>query len=325
MPALLEPEGFGRTLLVCSIISASIAAVSVISRLCFRLRENGFGWDDILISLGLILYVGFAATCGYSAFAGLGARNETLESSSDLKYLAEAESLMFFIAMILYSAVLVCIKSAVCILFLQIAGPIRIYRICIFLILGLTLIGFVVTEAGIMGECKPFEANWKIYEYGKCISTDTTVVIASISTITAILTDWLCALFPAWMLWLTQIPLCKKLAAGVVLSLGALASICTLLRIPYIMGYEAAVAGNSKKGVAYYNGGLLVWSAWEYGIGLIATSLPPIWHAYQLRRRAKALQVLPNNESGIELRVLNRLRKDADAIHDQEARSIETS
>ena len=100
-----------------------------------------------------------------------------------------------------------------------------------------------------MGECKPFQANWKIYEYGKCVSTDTIVAIASFSTITTISTDWLCALFPAWMLWRTQIPLRKKLAAGVVLGLGALASICTLLRIPYIMGYEAAVAGNSKEGV----------------------------------------------------------------------------
>ncbi|KAK8122003.1 hypothetical protein PG984_010673 [Apiospora sp. TS-2023a] len=112
MPALLEPEGFGRTLLVCSIVSASIAAFFVISRLCFRLLEKDLGYDDILISLGLILYVGFASTCGYSAFVGLGARNGTLESSRDPRYLAEAESLMFFIAMILYSAVLVCIKSA---------------------------------------------------------------------------------------------------------------------------------------------------------------------------------------------------------------------
>lgn len=149
---------------------------------------------------------------------------------------------------ILYSAVLVCIKSAVCILFLRIAGPIRHYRICIFLILGLTLIGFIVTEAGIMGECKPLEANWKIYEYGECVSANTIVVIAALSTVTTILTDWLCALFPAYMLWHTKIHLRKKLATGVVLGLGALASICTLLRIPYIMGYDAAAAGHSKEG-----------------------------------------------------------------------------
>ncbi|KAK8122408.1 hypothetical protein PG984_011078 [Apiospora sp. TS-2023a] len=41
---------------------------------------------------------------------------------------------------------------AVYILFFRITGLIRIYRVCIFEIFGLTLVDFVVTEAGIMGE-----------------------------------------------------------------------------------------------------------------------------------------------------------------------------
>lgn len=41
----------------------------------------------------------------------------------------------------------------------------------------------------------------------------------------------------------------QELAANVELRLGALASICILLRIPCIMGYEAAMSGHSKKEV----------------------------------------------------------------------------
>ncbi|KAK8061489.1 hypothetical protein PG994_007855 [Apiospora phragmitis] len=298
MTAFPGPVGFSRSLLLCSIVSALVTTI-------------------------FILYLGFTATCGYGNFGGIGVQNETLEISNDPESLAVSLGLMFFIAMALYSGVLVCIKSAVCILFLRIAGPIRSYRACIFGIFIVTVVGFVVTEAGTMGECRPIEASWKGRFHGECASRDTVVIIATFSTVARILTDWLCALFPAYMLWRTLIPVRKKLAAGVVLGLSALASICTLLRIPYIMDYNAALVGHSKNGVAYDLGGLLIWSVLECGIGLIAMALPPIWHTYRVQQRARIHQVLPDDEAGAELPVFNRPPKHAYTIRGREAGSIE--
>ncbi|KAK8043630.1 hypothetical protein PG993_006060 [Apiospora rasikravindrae] len=314
-------------LLFCSVASAFFTILFVGSRLYFRRREKNLGWDDLLLASGLILYLGFTAACGYGTFAGIGAQIEITDSGSKL-YPEESESLglTFFIAMILYSSVLVCIKSAVCILFLRIAGSIRSYRTCIYGILGVTVVGFVVTEAGTMGQCRPIEANWSksVHLTADCASQDTLVIIASFSTITTVMTDWLCALFPVYMLWRTSMPVRKKLAAGVVLGLGALASICTLLRIPYIIDYNALLAGHSKNGKPYDLGGLLLWSVLECGIGLIATALPPIWHAYQVRRRARIHQVLPDDEAGSELPAFNRFPNSADTVHGRKAGSIET-
>ncbi|KAK7962653.1 uncharacterized protein PG986_003478 [Apiospora aurea] len=326
MAALLEPQSFSLSLLLCSIVSAFIATFFVGIRLFYRLREKKLGWDDLFVASGLVLYLGFTAACGYGTFVGIGAQVEAPTSGSKPQDLNESLGVTFFIAMILYSGVLVCIKSAVGILLLRIAGPIRSYRRCVFGILGITVVGFVVTEAGTMGECRPIEANWDtdVHETAACASEDIIVIIASFSTVTTISTDWLCSLFPAYMLWRTSMPVRKKLAAGVVLGLGALASICTLLRIPYVMDYNAAIAENSKNREAYVIGGLLLWSVLECGIGLVATALPPIWHAYRERQRARMHQVLRSEETGSELPVFSRYSSRADTTHGQKADSIET-
>ena len=144
----------------------------------------------------------------------------------------------------IYAIVVVCIKSAACVLFLRIAGPLRSYGILV-----VTVVGFVVTEVETIGECRPIQANWKVLQGAKCASQETVVVIAGFSTLTTVLTDWLCAMFPVYMLRRTSMPVRKKLAAGFVMGLGALATICTLLRIPYILHYGAAIAGDSKHGL----------------------------------------------------------------------------
>ncbi|KAK8075169.1 hypothetical protein PG997_009832 [Apiospora hydei] len=241
MAALLEPQSFSLSLLLSSVVSAFIATFFVGIRLFLSVTAEEVGLGRPVCCFG-------SAACGYGTFVGIGAQVETPTSGSKPKDLNESLGVTFFIAMILYSGVLVCIKSAVCILFLRIAGPIRSYRRCVFGILGITVVGFVVTEAGTMGECRPIEANWDtdVHQTADCASEDIIVIIASFSTVTTILTDWLCSLFPAYMLWRTSMPVRKKLAAGIVLSLGALASICTLLRIPYVMDYNAAIAENSK-------------------------------------------------------------------------------
>lgn len=67
-----------------------------------------------------------------------------------------------------------------------------------------------------------------------------------------------------------------------------------------------------------------MWSVLECGIGLIATSLPLIWHDYRVRRRARRHPTLRIDGSECELPVLRRLPGQANTACERDARSVET-
>jgi hypothetical protein len=87
--------------------------------------------------------------------------------------------------------------------------------------MGLTLIGSIATGIALLTWCKPVAANWDPTK-GTCKSRETlsrwTYFISSVS----IITDWSCAILPAFMLWSIQLRMRVKVSLIIVLSLGAL-------------------------------------------------------------------------------------------------------
>lgn len=79
--------------------------------------------------------------------------------------------------------------------------------------------------------------------------------------------DWTFALLPISVLWHAKIPRSAKISSGLLLSLGAVGSISSLIRLAYVPGL--------KNGPEFFSNAINigVWSVIEPGLGVIAASL----------------------------------------------------
>ncbi|KAF4341509.1 integral membrane protein PTH11 [Fusarium beomiforme] len=76
---------------------------------------------------------------------------------------------------------------------------------------------------------------------------------------------------PALMLYKTQMKLATKVSISMVLGLGALASVATIIRMPYVLFYF-----HPNPDYLYRHCYVSLWSIFEAGIGIIAGSLPAL-------------------------------------------------
>ncbi|KAF4463672.1 integral membrane PTH11 [Fusarium albosuccineum] len=73
-----------------------------------------------------------------------------------------------------------------------------------------------------------------------------------------------------FMLYKAQMKLATKISISIILGLGILASIATMVRLPYIKYFAAG------EDYLYYVGIITLWSVFESGTGIIAGSLPSL-------------------------------------------------
>jgi hypothetical protein len=74
---------------------------------------------------------------------------------------------------------------------------------------------------------------------GTCAEVSTFVIIGHVATVSTILTDLALVVVPAIMLWNTQMKRSSKIQAFCLLSFASIASVITMVRIPYVNKFEA--------------------------------------------------------------------------------------
>ena len=74
---------------------------------------------------------------------------------------------------------------------------------------------------------------------GRCASAETFLIIAHTATVSTILTDMALVIVPAIILWNTQMKRQAKIQAFGLLSFASLASIITMIRIPFVNKFES--------------------------------------------------------------------------------------
>jgi hypothetical protein len=128
--------------------------------------------------------------------------------------------------MIQYVSSLVFIKASICVTLLRIAGPKKLYRVYIYVLLGFVLVVFLVTFIGVLMLCRPFEANWntQLVTEGKatCAGMQVMIFFSYFSTAGSIATDLACAVLPGVILWHTQMERRLKVGVAFLLSFGSL-------------------------------------------------------------------------------------------------------
>ncbi|CAJ0555007.1 Ff.00g135200.m01.CDS01 [Fusarium sp. VM40] len=258
----VTPTGLGRTLLALTILFLIPTTIVIFLRCWIRLRHKIFGVDDGLMLVGWMLYVSVSGIVIRSTYAGLGT------SDSDLNaYLQNDGRKFLWCFQVTYCVSLLFLKSSICATLLRIA-VVRLHLIIIWCTLVFAILSTTTVIIGLLVICRPISTAWG--HEGTCAPT---VVIASLGYLVstgAVVTDWICAVLPIFMLYKSNMKRATKFSVAIILGLAALASLCTIIRLPYVKYYT--IIPNYLYNVA----NIVIWSIVESGIGIVAGSLPSL-------------------------------------------------
>ncbi|KXJ93584.1 hypothetical protein Micbo1qcDRAFT_223218 [Microdochium bolleyi] len=260
----------GLAIVAVSVAGGTLSAATVLLRTWVRVNSRAFGLDDGLMLGGLILYItGIGLACE-GARAGLGTRDAELNDKMQMN-----SRMWQLIWLLLYTWCLGMIKSSICVTLLRIAEARKYFRVCVYVLLVMTVASWLITFAGLIVLCRPIQANWDTSLVAKgqasCFPAGVIVALGYISTTIAIFTDMACAALPAFLLWRMQMVWRNKILCGLLLSFGSLACISTMIRAPSIESYR-----NPTENLPYHVGNIVLWSNVESAIGLIAGSIPSL-------------------------------------------------
>ncbi|KAK8023413.1 hypothetical protein PG991_006652 [Apiospora marii] len=154
-----------------------------------------------------------------------------------------------------------------------------------------TMIAVVVT-------CQPIAKNWDpaLTNVGSCMDYSIIQNTSFFISASSIITDWTCAVLPYFILWKMNIKRKVKVSVALVLALGAVASLSTIVRLPYLSAYTTSVdhyceflhlpglIAITRSQADMYKisrctdkcAHIVIWSEVECGVGIIAGSLPSL-------------------------------------------------
>ncbi|KAF2396965.1 hypothetical protein EJ06DRAFT_482993 [Trichodelitschia bisporula] len=150
--------------------------------------------------------------------------------------------------------------------FLRIA-VVRWQRWFIYGIMALSTVVHVCNTFVVLFQCKnPKDTLLKTLLH-QCLPRDVILGFAYEQVAVATFCDFALAILPVSILWNTKMNSRTKFSIGCLLMLGTIASICSAIRIRYIVGLVAI------DGFLYHAANAAIWSTAEMGIGIISGSL----------------------------------------------------
>ncbi|ETS77734.1 hypothetical protein PFICI_09796 [Pestalotiopsis fici W106-1] len=263
-------NGPGLAVVLSSSILGGVSSIIVILRFYLRYKERSFGWDDSLIAIGLVLFLVNVALACVGAYRGIGTNN------TDLNAFLKVQSIGYFVVgMMVYFHALLFIKCSVCTTLYRIANPNKVYRIAIWSLFAIVIANYLTTFIGVLTLCHPLSGRpgAKTYREGSfvCSGLDAMIGLLYTSTACSIATDLACAVLPGIVLWRTEAKMKTKIWGTLLLSVSSLASITTVIRIPYIKCYY-----NPSDNLAAHVANIVLWSNVESAVGIIAGSTPSL-------------------------------------------------
>ncbi|KAK1988214.1 hypothetical protein LZ30DRAFT_700019 [Colletotrichum cereale] len=265
----LEPQGLPLAIIIISAIFLVISVLCVGIRTCVRLAEGTFGVDDGLMLAGTIVYVPVVGLTIYGCCVGLG----TMQDKLNMWMFSEALKI-YVVWILIYVLALALVKSSVCFTIRRIITNDKGLRITVWVLLGVTWASFFITFVGTLLYCSPTYAMWTpsmlLSGEGTCGSVDVFVAIGHVATSSTIVTDLALVVVPAIILWKTQMKRQTKFQVFGLLSFASVASIITMVRIPYVNRFEA------QMDLQFWVAHTVLCSNVETGIGCIASSVPSL-------------------------------------------------
>ncbi|RDW64544.1 phosphatidylserine decarboxylase family protein [Aspergillus mulundensis] len=265
MEDTLPLAGHSLAIFVTAAVMVGLSIIAVFLRCFVRVYiVRAFGWDDALMLIALALFIALCALCMLASAAGVGHKIADFTSISQLQRALK----LWWLGQMLYLWASAVSKIAIALALLRLAVR-RLHRFTLWAVCVVIVIIGLVFWLVLLFNCWPVEYFWErtnIFKNGKCISTDVLLIIAYCYSSLTIVCDVTLGILPACLIWGLQMSRRTKLALVGVLSLGAIASVAVVIRLPYLKNY-------SDTDFLYSTYQIAVWSVVETGLAIIAGSL----------------------------------------------------
>ncbi|KAL4914765.1 hypothetical protein BDW62DRAFT_204272 [Aspergillus aurantiobrunneus] len=246
---------------VVAAVMVGLSIVAVLMRCFVRLYiVRAFGWDDGLMAL----FIALSVFCMLGPVYGIGHKVEEFRSLESL----QRALLTWWLGQMLYLWASAVSKVAIAVALLRLTVR-RLHQIILWTVCAVIIVIGLVFWLILLFDCKPVSYFWERIDFftqGTCLSTDVLLIIAYVYSSLTIVCDLTLGILPAFLVWGLQMSRRTKFALAGILSLGAIASIAVILRLPYLKNYSDVDFLWSTYQIA-------VWSIVETGLAIIAGSL----------------------------------------------------
>ncbi|KIM95532.1 hypothetical protein OIDMADRAFT_133757 [Oidiodendron maius Zn] len=240
---------------------------------CRAVLVKSFGIDDWFAVIAWVLFVFFCSFAITGVFHGTGQHADALppaEIPVGLKWWWACEPVYVLSNMAL--------KFSIGIFLLRIA-VVRTHRVIIWATIAVVEIYGAFYFFLFVLQCRPSAYFWTQYTggNGKCINPKITVDATYAYSAISCVVDWTLGIIPVFMVWNLKMNSRMKLSVALILSVGAIASTATIVRIPYVKDLA------NQADFLYATTDVALWSTCETGIGITASAcatLRPLFRTF---------------------------------------------
>lgn len=227
---------------------------------------HSFRADDYLMLVGLSIFTTFCALILTGIKAGMGHHDVDIANHN-----ARVQALMWqALALTTYIIAMMFIKLSIGVFLLRLSIE-PVYRWILWISLVVVGVWSTVMFFWDIFQCNPVYRQWDYsVQNSYCIGSGHIISAAYAITVMTILSDWLYALLPAFMLWNVKMTKQAKVTVLFILGMGVFASIATLIRIRFLSSLS------DSDDFLYQATDALVWSVVEPGLAIVASSLATI-------------------------------------------------
>lgn len=266
--------------LIAFLVAVTITIAARVYTRAFIVRK--FAVEDWLAVVTYVFYIAFTTCALVSISHGL------CSHVVDVPLEERPKAIMWrWIAITFYILVSGMTKLVVGIFLTRVCTRQRWHNITLWIIMGVIGVYSLFYAILNINSCHPIEHEWlrygveptdKTHCNDKLLGTIPTYIAAFLN----VLVDWILAIVPATVLWNLKMERKLKITTYVVLAIGSIASIASIVRIPY------APAFLISPDYLYEFTDLGIWSTVEIGAGLSASCLATLKPLFRKIRTGQA-------------------------------------
>ncbi|PNS17117.1 hypothetical protein CAC42_7171 [Sphaceloma murrayae] len=251
----------GAEFLACCIICLVVSWIAVPLRCYARRRVIArLAAEDWLMVVAQVLFTIELFCCFFQVAYGVAKHMQDVDNASIQKTF-----ILLFIGFNLYATVMMLARVSIGFLLMRLMVS-KAQKIAVWSVLGLNVAAWIMYVVWTFNICTPLQKFWLwTSPIGTCHQARYAIG-SYIHSASAVVTDWTLSIIPMFVLWKSTLPHKTRIATAGILSLGAFASISTMIRL-------LEVKRASDEGAAdflYTITDVLTWSVAEQGLAIAA-------------------------------------------------------
>ncbi|KAL4794508.1 hypothetical protein BDV19DRAFT_379431 [Aspergillus venezuelensis] len=246
-----------------------LAFISYGLRAYCRISRRSWSVEDWIMTIALAPFCVLVAGCIGGAFNGIGIHIDRLQEPGNEQYQAGGQK-FFLIFEIGYCAAIIPIKLSISWMLIRVAEGRKSYIYIQYAVIALFTIMNFIALIFILTNCIPIEAAWEpelLEQGGHCKPGYVLTNAYYACTAVNIVTDWVTAAMPVFLLWNVQLDRNSKIAVMGLMSLGVFASLSACVRLKYTVNLT------NQDDFLFAVANVVIWGFAENAIGMIVGNI----------------------------------------------------